>query len=66
MPSRVLSMKERKKALEEKKEKRRTKLYIAIGVVVAILVAALLFFDLRHPPALHDRYDGRGQDLQRR
>ena len=36
-----LSMKERKKALEEKKEKRRTKLYIAIGVVVAILVAAL-------------------------
>ena len=40
-----LSMKERKKALEEKKEKRRTKLYIAIGVVVAILVAALLFFD---------------------
>ena len=40
-----LSMKERKKALEEKKEKRRTKIYIAIGVVVAILVAALLFFD---------------------
>lgn len=40
-----MSMKERKKALEEKKEKRRTKIYIAIGVVVAILVAALLFFD---------------------
>ena len=33
-----LSMKERKKALEEKKEKRRTKLYIAIGVVVVLLL----------------------------
>lgn len=40
-----LSMKERKKVLEERKEKRRKKLYIAIGAVVAVLVAALLFFD---------------------
>lgn len=40
-----LSMKERKKVLEERKEKRRKKLYIAIGTVVAILVVALLFFD---------------------
>ena len=35
-----LSMKERKKALEEKKEKRRTKLYIAIGVVVCLSISS--------------------------
>ena len=55
-----LSMKERKKALEEKKEKRRTKLYIAIGGHPGGRPA---FLRWRHPPALHDRYDGRGQDL---
>ena len=40
-----LSMKERKKLLEERKEKRRMKAYIAIGTVVVVLVAALLFWD---------------------
>ena len=40
-----LSMKERKKVLEARKEKRRRKWYIAIAIVVAVLIAGLLFFD---------------------
>ena len=59
-----LSMKERKKALEEKKEKRRTKIYIAIGVVVAHPGGRPALLRRRHPPALHDRPHRRGQDLQ--
>ena len=37
-----LSMKERKKVLEARKEKRRRKWYIAIAIVVAVLIAGLL------------------------
>ena len=40
-----LSMKERKKVLEERKEKRRRNWYIGIGAVIAVLVVALLFWD---------------------
>ena len=41
---RGLSMKERKKVLEERKDKRRRTIYIIIGAVIALLVIALLFF----------------------
>lgn len=40
-----LSMKERRKIQEERKEKRRKKWYLAIGIVVVVLIAGLLFFD---------------------
>lgn len=40
-----LSMKERKKVLDERKEKRRKKWYIALGIVIVVLIAGLLFFD---------------------
>lgn len=40
-----LSAKQRREALQERKEKHRTHIYIGIGVVVVILVAALLFWD---------------------
>jgi hypothetical protein len=53
---RGLSMKERKKVLEERKDKRRRTIYIIIGAVIALLVIALLFWDSgvlqRHLPAL--------------
>lgn len=42
---RGLSMKERRKIQDEWKEKRRKKWYIAIGIIVVVLVAGLLFFD---------------------
>ncbi len=40
-----LSMKGRQKVLEERKEKRRKKWYIALGIVIVVLIAGLLFFD---------------------
>lgn len=53
---RGLSMKERRKVEDEWKEKRRKKWYVAIGVIVMLLVAGLLFFDSgylqRHMTAL--------------
>ena len=42
---RGLSMKERKKVLEERKDKRRRTVYFIIGGVIAVLVIALLFWD---------------------
>ncbi len=40
-----LTEKEKQAALDAKKEQQKTRLYLAIGIVVAILVAALLIWD---------------------
>lgn len=41
----TLSAKQRREAAQERKEKRRTQLYLGTAIVVAVLIAALLFWD---------------------
>lgn len=41
----TLSAKQRREAAQERKEKRKTQLYIGAAAVVAVLIAALLFWD---------------------
>ena len=57
-PTQGLTQKERKELQEQQAAKRKAVVYTVIGVIVAVLVAALLIWHSGMLPARQDRSDG--------